>query len=77
MVTVYVPILDGSRTVAVLGCDYDATGILKNLHDQTVHAIFFGLVALIVSFVISYLLVHRFVRQMRSVNNKLYDPSGR
>ena len=73
MVTAYVPILDGSRTVAVLGCDYDATGILNNLHGQTVHMILFGLVALIASLVISYLLVHRFVRQMRTVNNKLYD----
>lgn len=74
LVSVYQPVLDSNgNVVCVLGCDYDASSVLKQLRTVLLRVLQIGVVGLIVSIVVLNLLVGRVTRGLRVVIQKLAE----
>ncbi|MCM1046690.1 MAG: methyl-accepting chemotaxis protein [Candidatus Gastranaerophilales bacterium] len=74
LLSVYLPVKDsGGSVVAVLGCDYDASGIEQRL-TQTRNRIFeIGGVGLAVALILLNLVILSTTKSIRIVNGKIYD----
>lgn len=74
VITCYMPIFDADKNViAVLGCDYDASPILEQLRHTAVRIISVSAVCLFLSLLILALMIHSIMKNLRKVNQKLYD----
>lgn len=74
VITVYKPILDDiGNVVAVLGSDYDASGIVKNLNSARVSIIEIGGIGILIALVLLNIVIGRITKSINLVNEKLYD----
>lgn len=74
LITVYKPIRDESgKVVAVLGSDYDASGVKESLNESVKKVALNAIVGLIVSQLVIGLTVSIMVKNLRSVDDKIYD----
>lgn len=74
LISVYMPIFDSSgKIVGVLGCDYDASGVVERLNTLTGQIILITLICLVCSVVLLHILVGRILRNLRLVDRKIYD----
>ncbi len=74
IITVYKPIRnDSGEVVAILGCDYDASEFTKRLNDSVVKVALNAMIGLVVSLIIIGITVGRMVKNLRSVDDKIYD----
>ncbi len=73
LITVYKPIVSDGKVVAVLGSDYDASGIEDSLKHSRIRIVEIGLAGIIVAMVLLSIVVIRVAKGIHRVNNKLYD----
>ena len=74
LLTTYVPIVaDDGTVVAILGCDYDASDIVYELKDTQTKTIMLTLEGLFVSVLFVFFIIHKIIKDLNNVNNKLYD----
>lgn len=74
LVSAYEPIMDSTgRIVGVLGCDYDASSIVKRLRNTLIQIVLMTIVCMVISFVILGLIVNRIMKSLRMVDSKIYD----
>lgn len=74
LLTTYVPITaDDGTVVGVLGCDYDASDILKELQDTQSKTMMLTIEGLVVSMVLVFFVINNIIKGLNNVNNKLYD----
>lgn len=74
VITVYKPILDDiGNVVAVLGSDYDASGIVKNLNSARARIIEIGGIGILIALVLLNIVIGRITKSINLVNEKLYD----
>lgn len=74
LISVYKPITDSNgEVVAVLGCDYDASNVVDKLNATTGQLIMITILCLVISVVFLNLLVSHILKNLRRVDQKIYD----
>lgn len=74
LISVYKPVLNQDGKVAVvLGCDYDAAHVISKLNALRLWVIELGAVCLAVAILVLYLIVGRIMRNLRTVDKKIYE----
>lgn len=74
LITVYIPVVDeGNRVVAVLGSDYDASGIVERLNHIRVWMIQIGVIGVLAALVVSHLIIRTITGSLWKVNQKIYE----
>lgn len=74
LITVYKPIKNSSGSiVGVLGCDYDASSVSVKLNTSRNQVVQICVVCLVVALALLILITRGIMRNMRRVDNKLYD----
>ncbi len=74
LISIYKPIVDSDGTiVGILGCDYDASGVLQKMNDTVSRITVTAIVCLAVAIVVLSLIVIGVVASMRKVNSVIFD----
>ncbi len=74
LISVYEPILDHTgQVVGILGCDYDASTIVEKQNDIITNVLIIAAACLAVSLVIISIIVMGIIKNLRRVDEKLYD----
>ncbi|NBH83759.1 methyl-accepting chemotaxis protein [bacterium C-53] len=74
LISAYMPVTDDSgRVVAIVGCDYDASGVVKRLNDILRQTITITVICLLLVLVIISLIIGRIIKKLRVVNSKIYE----
>lgn len=74
LITAYKSITDSQgNVVAVLGCDYDASGVAARLNEAKNSVIQVALICLVLALIVLNLIVIGIMRGLRIVDSKLYD----
>lgn len=74
LITAYAPILDAdNRVVAILGSDYDASGIVERLSEMRFKIIEVGGIGIIASLIILFLIIRTITRSLKTVSSKIYE----
>lgn len=74
LISVYKPILNSKgEIVGVLGCDYDASGVMERLSTSTLNVIKVSVLCLVVSLVTINIIVGKIAASLKVVNRKIYD----
>jgi len=74
VLTTYTPITnEDDKVVAILGCDYDASDILHELNDTRSKTMMLTIEGLLVSMILVFLTVRGIMKNLVSVNSKIYD----
>ena len=74
LISVYKPILDGNGSVVgVLGCDYDASGVVHRINTTLNSIIVVAGLCLVVAIAVLSVIVGRVVASMRKVNSVIFD----
>ena len=74
LITTYFPVADtGGKVYAVIACDYDASGITQELRINEIRIVGVTLVMLFISLLVMNLIVRSISRNLKKVNDKVYD----
>lgn len=74
LISVYKPISDKTgKVVAVLGCDYDAAHVVFQLNKSRRRVLQIGFVCLVAAIILLSIIVGRIIRNLRSVDEKIYE----
>lgn len=72
LISAYVPIKNSEGTVvAVLGSDFDASGVVARINDASIKIMIFGVVGIVVTILLLSLVIGKVVKGIRIVNKKL------
>lgn len=73
-ITIYVPLKANNKdVVAVLGCDYDATAIMKKVSSNVTLGFVIGSICILVSLLNINLVIGKVTAGLRTVDEKIYD----
>lgn len=74
LITAYEPIRNSAgEVVAVLGSDYDASGIVQKISDMQTKIIMIAAIFIIISVVVLFLIISAIAKSIVKVNQSLYD----
>lgn len=74
LISAYMPIKDSSGTVVgIVGCDYDASGIIVKLKEAMTQIVLLTILCIVVSFILLRLVINGIMRSLRAVDSKIYD----
>lgn len=74
LISSYMPIFDAEgKVVAILGSDYDASGILKELNACIRQVVIMCVICLVIAILLLAIVVNRIVHSLSVVDRKLYD----
>lgn len=74
LITAYKPLYDADgNLIGAVGCDYDATSVREQMSESVKSIIVLALIFLVVAIIISQLVIRGINRQIKLVNNRLYE----
>lgn len=74
LITVYAPIFGFTgEVVGVLGCDYDASGIVAQMQDTLIKTLLLTVVGIVIGVILVFIVVQRIMKGLNSVSVKIYD----
>lgn len=74
LITAYMPLVDSSgKTVGVVGCDYDASGVVERLALALARVIQISVICLFIALIVLNLMVGKVIRRLRKVDGKIYE----
>ena len=74
LITAYMPLVDSSGNVTgVVGCDYDAAGVVKRLHLALERVIQISFICLVIGLVILNFILSKVIKSLRKVDGKIYE----
>ncbi len=75
LISAYMPVMasSGGQVVGVVGCDYDASGVVMRLNTILQQVIGITLICLLLVLFIVNLIVTAIIRSMRAVDKKIYE----
>lgn len=75
LISAYMPVMDssGSRVVGIIGCDYDASGVVDHLNTILWQVIGITAICLLVVLLIINIIVTTIIRSLRTVDEKIYE----
>ncbi len=74
LISAYMPLTDtNGKVVAIVGCDYDAAGVVERLQLALTRVIQISLICMIIALVVLSLMVGKVIRRLRKVDDKIYE----
>lgn len=74
LITAYMPLVDsGGKVVGIVGCDYDASGVVERLKLALARVIQISAGCLVIALLILNLVVGKVIRSLHKVDSKIYD----
>lgn len=73
LISAYMPIMADGEVVGVVGCDYDASGVVRRLDAILKQSVGITVICLLVSLAIVNLIVGRIIRSLHRVDGKIYE----
>lgn len=74
LITAYMPLTDsGGNVVGVVGCDYDASGVVERLNLALMRVIQISCICLIIALAVLNFMVGKVIRRLRKVDGKIYE----
>lgn len=74
LISAYMPLKDTSgKVVAIVGCDYDASGVVARLQMALTRVIQISVICMIIALVVLSLMVGKVIRRLRKVDDKIYE----
>lgn len=74
LISAYMPLTDSSgKIVGIVGCDYDASGVVERLELALKRVIQISLICLLFALVILNFVVGKVIRSLRKVDGKIYE----
>lgn len=74
LISAYMPITNSSgEVIGIVGCDYDASGVLARLDTIRHQTIIITVISLIVVLIIINFIVGQIIRSLRTVDGKIYE----
>ena len=74
LITAYMPLVDSSgKTVGIVGCDYDASGVVARLALALARAIQISVICLFIALIVLNLMVGKVIRRLRKVDGRIYE----
>ncbi len=75
LITAYMPIMDERRknVVGVVGCDYDASGVVEHLNSILRQIMVIAIVCLVAALLIINIIVTAIIKSLRTVDGKIYE----
>lgn len=75
LISAYMPVMDssGSRVVGIVGCDYDASGVVGRLNTILWQIVGIAIACLLVVLLIINIIVTAIIRSLRTVDRKIYE----
>ncbi len=75
LITSYMPVMDadGNNIVAVVGCDYDASGVVSRLNAILKQIIGIAAICLVAALTVINVVVSAIIRSLRTVDKKIYE----
>ncbi len=74
VITVYQPVFDSEgNVVCALGCDYDASNIVKTLNGTLAIVLCITGISLVIGIIVLYVIVARMMRGINAVERKIYE----
>lgn len=74
LITAYMPLIDSSgRIEAIVGCDYDASGVVERLKLALTRVVQISLICLIIALAVLNFMVGKVIRRLRRVDEKIYE----
>lgn len=74
LLSVFKPIKDSNgKVVGVLGCDYNAEGVVNRLKTTTTRIVVATIICVLLAMVLLWLVIRNILKGLKSVNQKIYD----
>ncbi|MCM1540265.1 MAG: methyl-accepting chemotaxis protein [Blautia sp.] len=74
LISAYMPIVDDSgKTVGIVGCDYDAAGVVERLELALTRVVQISVTCLLIALAVLNLVVGKVIRGLRKVDGKIYE----
>lgn len=74
LITAYMPLVDSSgKVTGIVGCDYDAAGVVKRLHVALERVTQISLICLLIALVVLNFVVSKVIKRLRKVDGKIYE----
>lgn len=74
LITAYMPLVgSGGKVVGIVGCDYDASGVVERLKLALARVIQISAGCLVIALLILNLVVGKVIRSLHKVDSKIYD----
>lgn len=74
LISAYMPLIDSSgNIVSIVGCDYDAAGVVERLDLALKRVIQISLVSLVIALAILNFIVTRVIKRLHQVDGKIYE----
>ncbi|MCM1388542.1 MAG: methyl-accepting chemotaxis protein [Bacillus sp. (in: Bacteria)] len=74
LITAYMPLTDSNGSVvSIVGCDYDASGVVERLHQALMRVIQISAVCLAIALIVLNLTVDKVIKRLRKVDDKIYE----
>lgn len=74
LISAYMPLTDSSgNVVSIVGCDYDAAGVVERLDLALKRVIQISLVSLVIALAILNFIVSRVIKRLHQVDGKIYE----
>lgn len=74
LISAYMPLADSSgKVVSIVGCDYDASDVIKCLNSALKQVIQISLVCLILSLIVLNIIVDKVIKRLHKVDSKIYE----
>lgn len=74
LITAYMPLADsGGNIVGIVGCDYDASGVVERLDLAMMRVIQISFICLFIALFVLNFMVGKVIRRLRKVDSKIYE----
>ncbi|MDE7298701.1 MAG: methyl-accepting chemotaxis protein, partial [Lachnospiraceae bacterium] len=75
LISAYMPVVDssGKNVVAIVGSDYDASGVVERLNATLYQVITISLICLAAALLLNNMIVSAIIRSLKTVDNKIYE----
>lgn len=74
LITAYVPVYDRTmKLVGAVGCDYDASGIVKAVNETMRNVVVIAIVCAVIAIMLFQYIISRIVRNLWDVDDRIYD----
>lgn len=74
LITAYMPLIDSSgKVVGIVGCDYDASGVVERLNLALARVIQISVICLFLALIILNFMVGKVIKRLRKVDSKIYE----
>lgn len=74
LITAYMPLADSSgKIVGIVGCDYDASGVVERLNLALARVIQISIICLIIALFVLNFMVGKVIKRLRKVDGKIYE----